>query len=103
MNYNVLRKIIGHGNRDAAQQWRQIGTTSATLTGLNFWGFIPLDGDAVLSVLTAKHASSTAVNALTWVDNATKTFYQNTLYTGPFTAIRVTSGIVIMYYNDKNG
>lgn len=95
-----LRKVTGFNNRGHAQQWRQIGTTPATVT-VNFYGLIPLNGNAVLSVLTAKaFAAGDSTDALTWVDNATKTFYQNTYYSGPFRAIRVSSGIVIIYLDE---
>ena len=96
--YNNTSKIVGAARKDSAQQWRQLGTTSATVT-TNFYLVQPIDGDAVLSVLTARGS----VDALTWIDNATKTFYQNVQYFGPYTAIRVTSGTVIIYYGSQKG
>jgi hypothetical protein len=95
-----LRKVTGFNNRGHGQQWRQLGTTAATVTD-NFYAVIPVNGDAVLSVLTARTtAAGDSASALTWVDNATKTFYLNQYYPGPFTAIRVTSGVVIIYLSE---
>lgn len=94
----LQRHMVGAGRRDSAQQWRQLGTTSATVTA-NFYMVQPVGGNAVLSVLTARGA----VNALTWIDNATKTFYQDKEYFGPYTAIRVSSGTVLTYFSDQNG
>lgn len=91
-----LSKIVGSERRDAAQSWRQLGTTSATVT-TNFYLVKPVNGDAVLSVLTARGA----VDALTWIDSATKTFYQDIEYFGPYTAIRVTSGTVLIYFKGR--
>lgn len=91
-----LAKIVGSMRRDSAQQWRQLGTTSGTVT-TNFYCVKPVDGDAVLSVLTARGS----VDALTWIDSATKTFYQDVEYFGPFTAIRVASGTVLIYYSEN--
>ena len=86
-----LRKITGRDNLQSAQQWRQLGTTAATVTD-NFWMVVPVNGNAVLSVLN-DHGTS----ALTYIDSATKTFYEGVQYTGSFTQIRVTSGTVIYY------
>lgn len=88
------RHIVGAGRRSAAQQWRQLGTTSATVT-TNFYMVMPVNGDAVLSLLNARGAT-----ALGWIDSATKTFYQNVQYFGPFTGIRVSSGTVLIYYSE---
>jgi hypothetical protein len=89
------RHIIGQGRTSAALQWRQLGTTSATIT-TNFHMVMPVNGDAVLSVLTARGAT----DGLTAIDSATKTFYQNVQYFGPYTAIRVSSGTVLIYYSE---
>lgn len=91
------RKIVGSFRRNDAQSWRQLGTTSATVTA-NFYMVQPVGGNAVLSVLTARGG----VSALTWIDNATKTFYQDTQYFGPYTAIRVSSGTVVIYYTGND-
>jgi len=90
-----LRKMTGRDNRQGNQQWRQLGTTAATVVA-NFWMAIPVNGDAVLSVLTSQGPGG-ASDALAYIDSATKTFYQDVEYTGSFTQIRVTSGEVIIY------
>lgn len=86
-----LRRISGHAKRNSAQQWRQLGTTAATVV-TNFYCVVPVNGDAVLSQLTARGN----VDALAWIDSATKTYYQDVEYFGPYTAIRVTSGEVMI-------
>lgn len=91
-----LSKVVGSTRRDSAQMWRQIGTTSATITA-NIYVVRPVNDDAVLSVLTARGG----VSALTWIDNATKTFYQDVEYFGPYTHIRVSSGLVLIYYSEN--
>jgi hypothetical protein len=98
-NTSDLNKITGFCNRSHNQKWRQLGTTAATVTQ-NFYALIPVDGDAVLSVLTAKGGDGSA-SALGWIDNATKTFYQDKYYPGPFTHIRVSSGVVIIYFDES--
>lgn len=94
----ALRHIAGSGRRDSALAWRQLGTTSATVT-TNFYVVKPVDGNAVLSVLTARGG----VDHLAAIDSATKTFYDGVEYFGPYTAIRVTSGTVLIHYSDTNG
>jgi hypothetical protein len=94
-----LRKITGYNNRGHNQQWRQLGTTAATVA-INFYAVIPVNGDAVLSVLTAFAGDGAASSALGWIDSATKTFYQNVYYPVPGTHIRVTSGTVIIYLRE---
>jgi hypothetical protein len=94
-----LRKITGYNNRGHNQQWRQLGTTAATVA-INFYAVMPVNGNAVLSVLTAYAGDGAATDALTWIDNATKTFYQNQYYPVPGTHIRVTSGTVIIYLRE---
>jgi ABC-type cobalt transport system substrate-binding protein len=94
-----LRKITGYNNRGHNQQWRQLGTTSATVAIL-YYAVIPVYGNAVLSVATARGGDGTATDALTWIDNATKTFYQNVYYPISGTHIRVTSGEVIIYLRE---
>lgn len=91
----TLRRISGHAKRSAAQQWRQLGTTAATVV-TNFYCVKPVGGNAVLSQLTARGNA----DALTWIDSGTKTFYQNEEYFGPFTAIRVSSGTVKIHLLD---
>lgn len=91
-----LRKMTGRDNRQQNKQWRQLGTTAATVTA-NFWMVVPVNGNAVLSVLNS-HGPNGVVNELTSIDSATKTFYQDIEYTGSYTQIRVTSGEVIIYY-----
>lgn len=88
-----LRKITGRDNLQSAQQWRQLGTTAATVTD-NFYLFTPVGGNAVLSVLTNKQDGS---NALLQIDSATKTFYEGRQYTGSFSQVRVTSGEILYY------
>jgi hypothetical protein len=87
-----LRKMTGRDNLQSAQQWRQLGTTAATVTA-NFWMFTPVNGNAVLSVLTDRGAT----DALAYIDSATKTFYEGIQYTGSFSHVRVTSGEIIIY------
>jgi len=94
-----LRKMTGRDNRQGNQQWRQIGTTAATVVA-NFWMVTPVNGDAVLSVLTTQGPNG-AQDALAYIDSATKTFYQDVEYAGSFTQIRVTSGEVIIYFRGK--
>jgi hypothetical protein len=94
----TLRHIAGAGPRNKALSWRQLGTTSATIT-TNFYVVEPVNGAAVLSVLTARGS----VDHLAAIDSATKTFYQGVQYFGPYTAIRVSSGEVVIHYSDTNG
>jgi hypothetical protein len=94
-----LRKMTGRDNRQQNKQWRQLGTTSATVT-VDFWLVSPVNGDAVLSVLNSKGPSG-IVDELTSIDSATKTFYQDVEYPGSFTQIRVTSGEVIIYLRGR--
>jgi hypothetical protein len=94
-----LRKITGYNNRGHNQQWSQLGTTAATVA-INFYAVMPVNGDAILSVLTAYAGDGAATDALTWIDSATKTFYQNQYYPVPGTHIRVTSGTVIIYLRE---
>ena len=81
-------------NRTTGQQWAQITSADGALTGLSFWMVKAIDGDAVLSKLTAREAPT---DALTWITDATKTFYKDVEYTGSFTEITVTSGTVIIF------
>ena len=94
-----LRKLTGYNVRGHNQQWRQLGTTAATVA-INFYAVIPVNGNAVLSVLTAHAGDGADTSALTWIDSATKTFYQNVYYSVPGTHIRVTSGVVIIYLRE---
>jgi hypothetical protein len=94
-----LRKMTGRDNRQQNKQWRQLGTTSATVT-VNFWMVKPVNGNAVLSVLNSTGPSGT-VDELTSIDSATKTFYEGIEYTGSYTQLRVTSGEVIIYYRGR--
>ena len=94
-----LRKMTGRDNRQGNQQWRQLGTTSATVVA-DFWMLIPVNDNAVLSVLTTQGPDG-AEDALSYIDSATKTFYQGVEYTGSFTQIKVTSGEVIIYFRGK--
>ena len=87
-------RITGFDNKTTGQQWRQLGTTPATVTQ-DFYCLKPINGDAVLSLLTNR---TVPTNALTWIDSATKTFYEGVYYPGEFTAIRVSSGEVIIYF-----
>ena len=90
-NTNELSKLTGFANlQGTKQQWRQLGTTAATVT-VNFYALEPVGGNAVLSVLKEGTA-----DALAFIDNATKTFYQDKYYSGAYTQIRVTSGEVII-------
>lgn len=88
------RRLSGHDNRTTGQQWMQITSADGALTGLSFWMVKAINGDGVLSVLTARQIPT---NALTWITHATKNFYQNVEYTGSFTAITVTSGTFLIY------
>ncbi len=94
-----LRKMTGRDNRQQNKQWRQLGTTSATVT-VDFWLMSPVNGDAVLSVLNSVGPNGT-VDELTSIDSATKTFYQDVEYPGSYTQIRVTSGEVIIYLRGR--
>lgn len=94
-----LRKLTGYNNRGHNQQWRQLGTTAATVA-IKYYAVIPVDGDAVLSVATARGGDGTATSALTWIDSATKTFYEGVYYPISGTHIRVTSGEVIIYLRE---
>ena len=85
-----LEKLTGFANRKTVQQWRQLGTTSATVT-VNFYALKPVNGDAVLSVLKAG-----AIDCLAYIDSATKTFYQGEIYTGGYTKVRVSSGVILI-------
>jgi hypothetical protein len=82
-----LARISGQANA-GIEQFRQVATTAAQ--SVHFWAFTALNGDAVLSVLTNEDGS----NALGQIVGGTKTAYQNTLYTGRFKAITLTSGVV---------
>ncbi len=88
---NEINKLSGFANLTTAPQWRQLGTTSATVT-VNFYALEAVGGDAVLSQLT----ENAATDALAQIDSATKTFYQGVYYSGAYTKIRVSSGTVLI-------
>jgi hypothetical protein len=88
-----LNKITGHANPGSLQQFQQIATAAVTST--YFHGFIPVGGDAVLSVLNNKGGDS----ALGYFDDTT--VYQNVFYPGDFEAITLTSGKAIIYFGEQ--
>jgi hypothetical protein len=88
-----LNKITGHANPGSLQQFKQIAT--AAVSGTYFHGFIPVGGDAVLSVLTNKGGAS----ALGYLDSTT--VYQNVFYPGDFEAITLTSGKAVLYLGEQ--
>lgn len=92
---NEVEKLTGFVNLSGLQQWRQLGTTTATVT-VNFYALEAVGGDAVLSVL-----QEGTVNALAYIDSATKTFYQDKYYSGAFSAIKVSSGQVLIRLSGK--
>ena len=92
-----LRRITGHANATSKQQFLQVATTDAQ--SVRFWAFQPVGGNAVVSLLT--NDGSTPSSALGNWTSATKTAYQNVLYTGQFAAIKLTSGVVILYLSEQ--
>lgn len=87
-----LQRITGHANAQM-QQFKQIAT--AAVSNLYFYGFRPVNGDAVVSTLTNIDGTS----ALGYSDSTT--FYQNVYYPGNFKAITLTSGKAILYLNEQ--
>jgi hypothetical protein len=88
MKNTELARITGQGNPGSKQQFLQVATTAAQ--SVYFWAFTAINGDAVIASLTNDDGTS----ALGYFSGGTKTAYQNTLYTGRFKAITLTSGIV---------
>ena len=87
-----LKRITGHANSQM-QQFQQIAT--AAVSNVYFFGFRPVNGDAVVSVLT----NIDGTNALGYSDSTT--FYQNVYYPGSFKAITLTSGKAILYLGEQ--
>lgn len=90
-----LRRITGHANATSKQQFLQVATTDAQ--SVRFWAFQAVGANAVISLLT--NDGSTPSSALTYLGNATA--YQNVLYTGQFAAIKLTSGVVVLYLSEQ--
>ena len=90
-----LRRITGQGNATSQQQFQQVATTD--VQAVRFWAFMPVGGNAVIAVLT----NSAGTSALGYWTSATKTAYQNVLYTGQFAAIKLTSGAVLLYLSEQ--
>jgi len=86
-----LQRITGHANQ-AMQQFKGIATAATTI---NFYGFMPVNGNAVVSVLTNVDGTS-AVGY-----NDSTTFYQGVYYPGNFSAITLTSGKALLYLNEQ--
>lgn len=86
-----LQRITGHANSQM-QQFKQIATAATTI---NFYGFKPISGDAVVATLTNMDNTS----ALLYSDSTT--FYQNVYYPGNFKAITLTSGKALLYLNEQ--
>lgn len=92
-----LRRMTGMANATSKEQWRQVATTD--VQAVRFWAFKALNGNAVVSLLT--NDGTTPSNALgNWI-GGTKTAYQDNLYTGQFAAIKLTSGVVILYLTEQ--
>jgi hypothetical protein len=89
-----LKRITGQAN-SGSQQFLQIVATGTVAT-VDFWAFTAQGGDAVLSQLTNQDGTS----ALGYL-GAGFTAYQNTLYTGRFKAIKLTSGKVKLEFNEQ--
>lgn len=88
----ALNRITGHANAGSMSQFKQIATA---LTTANFYGFMPVNGDAVLTTLT----SVDGVSRLTDIDSTT--VYQNVYYPGNFASIQLSSGKVILYLSEQ--
>lgn len=94
MDNTGINRITGHVNPQI-QQFQIIATADTTV---NFYGFMALDGDAVVSTLTnADLAGSSALSYLG--DDATA--YQGVYHPGSFKNIQLTSGKVILYLSEQ--
>jgi hypothetical protein len=90
-----LARMTGQGNSTSKQQFKQVATTD--VQAVRFWAFMAVGANAVVSVLTNDDSTS----ALGYWTSATKTAYQNVLYTGQFAAIKLTSGTVVLYLSEQ--
>jgi len=90
-----LNRITGQAN-PGNQQFLQIVATGTVAT-VDFWAFTTLnDENAVLSQLTNSDGS----DALGYLGDGF-TAYKNTLYTGRFKAIKLSSGAVKLEFNEQ--
>ena len=88
-----LNKLTGHANPGSLQQFKQIAT--AAVTNTYFHAFVPVGGNATLSVLNNKNGGS----ALGYLESTT--VYQNILYPGDFEDITLASGKVVLYLGEQ--
>jgi len=86
-----INKVTGHAN-PGMQQFQQIATALATK---NFYGFMPINDDATLSVLTDVNGASRTG------DFDGTTVYQNVYYPGNFASIQLSAGKAIIYLNEQ--
>jgi hypothetical protein len=95
MGDKALDMITGQAN-SGVQQFLQVVATGTVAT-VDFWSFATVnDEDAVLSQLT----NIDNTDALGYL-GAGFTAYKNTLYTGRFKAIKLTSGAVILHLSEQ--
>lgn len=81
--------MSGHANSQM-QQYKQISTTSAV--AVYFHAFIPLGGNATLSALLDVVGDDATGY------NESGIYYENTLYTGSFSSITISTATEILLY-----
>lgn len=86
------KRLTGHASR-SMQQYKQISTTTAQ--SVNFYAFVPVNGDATLTSLTNIDGTSATDY------NESGTYYDGILYTGQFSGIAVLTGEVLLYLGEQ--
>ena len=87
-----LKRLSGHANSQL-QQYYQVGT--AGVEGLSFWGFTPMGADITLDALTNFDGS----DGLPY--NPQGTYFEGELYTGSFSGIKPSTGVVKLELNSQ--
>jgi hypothetical protein len=88
-----LKRISGHANTGMQQFQQIIDTVQVTK---NFFGFTPVSADAVVSILT--NTDGTSGLGYLGVGGAA---YQNVYYPGRFASIKLTSGKVVIFFDEQ--
>ncbi len=91
-----LGKITGHANRTSVKKCRQINSATGELT-VNFYGFMPVDGDATMTTLEARVSTDISGTAY----NQTGNYFQNVYYPCEGSKIEVNAGEVLIYLDDQ--
>jgi hypothetical protein len=88
-----LKRISGHANTGMQQFQQIIDTVQVTK---NFFGLMAVSADAVVAILTNTDGTS-GLGYLATGGNA----YQNIYYPGRFASIKLTSGKVVIFFDEQ--